>query len=151
MTYPNKLGQYRDGLYRRSVKKHSSDVYDYNIDANDSGTIFHVRHSDTATSFHLPHISSKRLGLEFTFYVDATTASKFRINVDNDSSAAIYFGYTEEVDVHSTIIPATTASCALCLTAISTVIWMAESLMSGGGTSHASTDPSWSECSWTTG
>ena len=150
MGYPNKIGFYRDGLYRRGIRKHSSGIYDYNLKEDESGTVFHIQNA-LATSFHLPKISSKWLGLEYTFYVDATTAANFRINVDNDSSAAIYFGYTAAIDVHSTIIPESTASCALSLTAISSAIWMAESLMSGGGTSHVSTAPSWSFCSWSTG
>ncbi len=144
MGIPNKIGFYRDGLFRRKVVRHNSAEVDKQLHIKDSGTLYYIPNA-VATSFHLPKISSKWLGVEFSFYVEETTAANFRINVINDSRATIRFGYTAAVDSHSTIIPASTEACALRITAVSSVNWLA------GGSSHTSTDPSWSACSWSTG
>ena len=158
MTFPNELGQYRDGLYRRRVVNVVSTVNRIAaagtskgigpLTAEESGTYFYVP-TLTAAVHTLPRISSKWLGLEYTYYVaDQASSGAFKINCVLDSSAKIKMNFSSEVDEHTSISPGSKLKTAITLTAVSSVVWMGQPL-SHNGYSHTS-DATSNLCGWTT-
>lgn len=139
MNYPNELGQYRDGLYRRRVEKVVSTVNRIAaagtskgigpLTPEESGTYFTVP-PVTGVVHTLPKISSKWLGLEYTWYVSTQTAGTFKINCVLDSSANIKMPFSSEVDEHTSIATDSSFATAISLTAVSSVVWMGQAIMS---------------------
>mgnify|MGYP001581384732 CR=1 FL=1 len=77
--YPNRVGHYRDGLYRKQVTKLSSGSASTpdlvrNIDTDESGTVF-VIPRDTTAKLVLPSPSSKWLGLTYEFVVTSQAST----------------------------------------------------------------------------
>jgi hypothetical protein len=151
MGFPSKIGHYRDGLYRRKVSAPmnvatSGPTY---INQDQSGMLFYVPLATTHT-FVLPKISSKWLGLEYTFFVSEQASSlDVKINCVLDSSAKIQMNFSSVIDNHSTIIPGSTMASAVRLTAVSSVVWMGQPIMSNSYTfTSAATE---NLCGWTTG
>ena len=158
MSYPNELGQYRDGLYRRRVVDVVSTVNRIAaagtsagigpLTVEESGTYFYVP-ALTAAVHTLPKISSKWLGVEYTYYVAVQASSgAFKINCVLDSSASIKMNFSSVVDEHSTISPGTTLATAITLTAVSSVVWMGQPLSHNG---YSGSSAATSNCGgWTT-
>ena len=130
MGYPNKLGFYRDGLYRRSVKEISTATTGYTVYAKDSGMTYFVP-TWTTGRIHLPKISSKWLGVEFTFFIEEQASSDdISIKADTaDSSAVIQLNYSSVVDNSSACSPGSTFASAIRLTAVSSIVWMGQPIM----------------------
>ena len=130
MGYPNKLGHYRDGLYRRSVKRISTATTGINVYAKDSGMTYFVP-TWTTGAIHLPKISSKWLGVEFTFFVEEQASSlDLSIKADTaDSSAVIQLNISSIVDNSSAVSPGSTFASALRVTAVSSIVWMGQPIM----------------------
>jgi len=144
--YPNKIGQYRDGLYRRKVERLST--ADQAIPSSKSGTLFFVPTATTAT-YQLPKISSKWLGVEFEFFVQEQASSDdIKINCALDSSAAIQTNFSSVVDNHSTVIPGSTFATFGRFTAVSSVVWILTPGVNSYSMSSAATD---NLSGWTTG
>ena len=127
MGYPNKLGHYRDGLYRRSIKKISTATTSVELYAKDSGMTYFVPTWTTGTIV-LPRISSKWLGVEFTFFVEEqATSNDFSINADdNNSSAIIQMNFSSVVDNSTGASLGSTFATGLRLTAMSSNVWMGQ-------------------------
>ncbi len=93
-----------------------------------SGTIFYIE-ARTAQIIQLPRISSKWLGVEYTFHISTQASSgAVKINCACDSSATIKMNYSSIVDEHSSITPGTTLATALTVTAVSSIVWMGQPL-----------------------
>jgi len=129
MGYPNKLGHYRDGLYRRSVKEISTATTSVQLYAKDSGMTYFVPTWTTGTIV-LPKISSKWLGVEFTFFVEEqATSNDVSINADDyDSSCKIKLPYSSIVDESTGCSLGSTFATGLRLTAVSSIAWMGQPL-----------------------
>jgi len=119
------------------------------IRQDQSGMLFYVPLATTHT-FRLPKISSKWLGIEYTFFVSEQASSDdVKINTVLDSSATIQMNFSSVIDNHTTIIPGSTFATAIRLTAVSSIVWMGQSIMSNAYVmSSAATD---NLCGWTTG
>ncbi len=136
--YPNHFGNTRDGLYRRRVEY----VYSTQsrvpgagtskgagpLTVEESGTYFYVP-PVTGMVFQLPKISSKWLGVEYTWFVSTQTAGTVKINCALDSSAGIHTNFSSEVSVHSTIVTDSSFPSAVTLTAVSSIAWMGQPIM----------------------
>ena len=130
MGFPSKIGQYRDGLYRRHVtgpmNVATSGPTDLRIDQ--SGSLFYVPLATTHT-IRLPKISSKWLGVEYTFFIaEQASSDDVKINTALDSSAMIQMNFSSAVDNHTTIIPGSTFATGLRLTAVSSIVWMGQAI-----------------------
>ena len=158
MKYPNYLGHNRDGLYRRKVVKVQSTMNRDGTTATkpiltveESGTYFLIPAANTALVWTLPKISSKQLGVEYTFHVlssQASSAGSFKLNCALDSSAKIKMPFSSVIDEHSSIIPATTLATGLTVTAVSSVVWMGQGITAN---SYSDTSVATSFGGWTTG
>lgn len=147
---PSKIGHYRDGLYRQKVSSiavASSGPTDLSFDQ--SGTLFYVPLATTHT-IRLPKISSKWLGIEYTFFVaEQASSDDVRINTALDSSAMIQMNFSSVIDNHSTVIPGSTFATGLRVTAVSSVVWMGQPITANSySMSSAATD---NLSGWTTG
>jgi len=155
MGIPNFLGEKRDGLFRRNVVRVNSTADRSaavlgELTYEESGTIFLVPGGATGQLFQLPKISSKWLGIEYTFHVSTQSSSTvIKINCALDSSAYIKTNYSSVVDEHSSIIPGTTQATAITLTAVSSVVWMGQPLTHNSYS--GSSDPTSNCGGWTTG
>lgn len=141
-NFPSKLGNKRDGLYRRNVKKMSTvSTARVDLKPEDSGTIY-VFGTVSTVSVRLPRGSSKWLGLTYDIYFStADAAGDYTITVE-DSSAQIMIRNTTggiKDAANSTITPASTdGPHAIRVTLISSVVWLGETLFNGVST-HNST------------
>lgn len=161
MGYPNELGLYRDGLYRRRVEKVVSTVNRIAaagtskgvgpLTVEESGTYFTIP-PVTGVVHTLPKISSKWLGVEYTYYVSTQTAGTFKINCVLDSSASIKLPFSSEVDEHSSIATDSSFASAITLTAVSSVVWMGQPIMCNSykATTKVSTTVKRKLSGWTT-
>ena len=150
MTYPNKLGFYRDGLYRRKVKSISTATTGYTVYPEDSGTLFYIP-AWTTGRIHLPKISSNWLGLEYTFF-DSGQASSLDLSIKADtldSSAVIQMNYSSVVDNSSACSPGSTFPAGLRLTAMSSVVWMGQTITANSYS--MSSDPADNLSGWVVG
>ena len=149
MSFPNIIGHYRDGLYRRAVESIKSTAA-RTIEIEESGMVFFIPGAVTGQIITLPKISSKWLGLEYSFHVSTQASSaNFKINCVLDSSASIFMNLSSIVDNHSSIIPGTTQATAITLTAVSSVVWMGQPLSHN---SYSGSSDATSNCGgWTTG
>lgn len=151
MGVPNRLGIYRDGLYRKRVTNLSTvSTATYNVEIEESGTIF-VGGVVSTISLALPRISSKRLGLEYVvFFSTADAVGDYTINTARDSSASIFIiGLTTGgIGSGSTIQPQSTdgPNC-IRLTAISSIVWLGEAMTNG----LSSVAKGYAAGGWTTG
>jgi hypothetical protein len=143
---PNKIGHYRDGLYRRKVHTLSTD--NHTLSFEQSGTLFFVPTATTCV-IKLPRISSKWLGVEYEFFIQEQASSNdVKINCSLDSSAIIQTNFSSVVDNHSTIIPGSTFATFGRLTAVSSIVWMLTPGANSYSMSSAATD---NLAGWTTG
>ena len=127
MGFPNKIGFYRDGLYRQSVKRISTASTGVVIKSEDSGRVYFVP-TWTTGRINLPRISSKWLGLEYTFFVQEQ-ASSLDLSVKADyanSSGIIQMNYSSVVDNSSACSPGSTFATGLRVTAVSSNVWMGQ-------------------------
>ena len=155
MKYPNYLGHNRDGLYRRKVvqvestmNRDGTTITSPILTVEESGTYFLIP-ALTASVWTLPRISSKQLGVEYTFHVSTQASSAaFKVNCAADSSAKIKMPFSSEVDEHSSIIPATSKATGLTVTAVSTVVWMGQGITAN---SYSQSSVATSFGGWTTG
>ena len=149
MGYPNKIGFYRDGLYRRQVKTLSTATSAASIPVSESGMWYFVNTWTTAR-ITLPRVSSKWLGLEYTFFIQEQASSDdVGINTANDSSAMIQMNLSSVVDNNSTIMPGSTFATGLRVTAVSSIIWVGQPItVNSYSMSSAATD---NLSGWTTG
>ena len=158
--HPNFLGNNRDGLFRRNIvnvnsTRNRTAITDGELTFEESGTIFNVG-VVTAQVFELPKISSKWLGVEYTFRVSTQTAGTVKINCALDSSASIKMNFSSEVSKHSTIVTDSSFASAVTVTAVSSIVWMGQPIMCNSyKTSTKKTDDSTtvpaSLSGWTTG
>jgi hypothetical protein len=155
MTHPSKIGHNRDGLYRRQVINYSTaSTATYNVSVEQSGAIFYCPTVSTI-NMALPRISSKWLGLEYTFYFSTADATgDYQISCPFDSSAGIYIpGMSSDgVGTPSTITPMSTIwPHAIKVTALSSVVWLGEPIvMVGDITTNAIQDEDFEGGCWTT-
>ena len=104
---PGFLGDNRDGLYRSNVVRVNSTrdrsaAADGELTFEESGTLFLVPGGATGQLFQLPKISSKWLGVEYTFHVSTQSSSTvIKINCALDSSASIKMGFSSRISFHS--------------------------------------------------
>ena len=119
---------------RRVITYSTNSTATYFVAEQESGAIFYVPNVSTA-KFSLPRISSNRLGLTYKFHI-AQEADAADVNIDStlDSSAHIVGipGTTgTTISTASAITPGSTINFAYLveLTAISSVVWIAETNM----------------------
>jgi len=147
MGYPSKIGQYRDGTFRKNVIEVSTaSTASYVVREEDSGSVLRFGVVSTV-AVQLPRISSKWLGLTYDiFFSTADATGDYTIDTSLDSSAGIWIMYSSGgVGSPSTITPATTdGPHGMRVTAISSVVWMGEPLMVGGSSAKP-------HGKWTTG
>ena len=149
--YPNEVGFYRDGFYRRNIVQVSTASSRYNIPEEESGAVYHLALASTM-NFILPRVSSKWLGLTYEFAIEEQASSlDVRIRCDvNDSSALIKTGLSSIIDENTTLAPNSTFFTGARVTAISSVTWVLEQIT--GITDFFGTTASDSEVyAWTTG
>jgi hypothetical protein len=149
MGYPNKDGFYRDGAYRRNIINLSTAVGStFDPPIEDSGSWYRLGGATTLV-VSLPKISSKWLGLEYTFsVVEQASSANFKINVGNDSSALIKTAFSSLIDNHTSVIPASTFDTAGRFTAVTSVVWVLEQVTGGSQFSSVASD---FVGGWTTG
>ena len=150
MSYPDKIGFYRDGLYRRAFKTISTATSRVNLHPEDSGMHYFVP-TWTTGNIILPKISSKWLGIEYTFFIEEQeTSNDVKVRCDvNDANAALRMNYSSNVDTHTTIIPGSTFATGLRVTAVSSIAWMAQPISANAFSD--SSDASSNLGGWTTG
>ena len=131
---PSKIGHYRDGLYRRNVKRISTATTGFDIPVAESGMTYFVP-TWTTGRLNLPRISSKWLGLEYTFFIEEQASSDdISFSNDKDSSAIIQMNFSSAVDNSTGASPGSTFATAIRLTAVSSIVWMGQSIMSNSYT-----------------
>ena len=141
MSYPSQLGQYRDGKYRRAniIEVSTASTAMFYPEEKDSGAIY-IFGVVSTISVGLPKISSKWLGLEYTFFFStADAAGDYTVSTPYDSSAGIYVSPTTAgIGTPSTITPGSTdGPHAIRVTAISSVVWLGEALFLGDSTNSS--------------
>lgn len=131
---PNEVGEYRDGLYRRHVKKISTALTSYDVAPEESGVIFWYNTGTTMT-VNLPKVSSNQLGLVFEFAIqECDSSNDFKLVCSKfDSSAVIQTAFSSIIDNHTTAIPASTFFTGARVTAVSSVVWMLEQITALAG------------------
>ena len=149
MGYPNQVGFYRDGFYRRNVKAISTASTRFEVPVEESGALYSI---NTATTLNviLPKISSKWLGLEYEFWLQEQASSddvKVRCDVF-DSSALIQTNFSSIVDNHTTVIPGSTFATFGRFVAVSSVVWQ---LLPGANSYSMSSAATDNLSGWTTG
>ncbi len=135
--FPNKIGFYRDGIYRKRVKVVSTgSTATYNLASKDSGTVFRFGCVSTV-AVGLPKISSKNLGVNYEIYFSTADAEGDYTVGCADTSAGIYLALSSAGSgTPSTITPTTTDHAhGIRVTAVSSIVWMGEPLMISGTTS----------------
>lgn len=148
-TYPSKIGHYRDGKYRRYVKRlTTAKGTSLGLPVEESGTLYYIP-DGTATTVKLPKISSAYLGIEYTFFVESNDSSVGFVLQTYDSSASIQLNFSSVVDNHTTVIPGSTMATGLRVTAMSSAIWMGQPLTANSYSE--SSDASSIKSGWTTG
>ena len=136
---------------KRVITYSTASTATYQLSPRESGAVFYCGTVSTL-SFELPKISSKFLGLNYEFYFSTMDeANDIRVFTADTSCYINLNRTTAGVGSPTTIIPATTdGPNALRVTAISSVIWMAEVPLDQSISTHASTAIDVPIGSWTT-
>ncbi len=142
MGYPNKLGFYRDGLYRQNVKEISTVSTGVSLKVEDSGMTYFVPIWTTGR-IHLPRVSSKWLGVEYTIYVTSQASSDdISITADKyNTSAKIHMNFSSVISVSTGASLGSTFATGIRLTALTSVVWMGQPITANSySMSSAATD-----------
>lgn len=137
--YPNQIGFYRDGTYRRAVETISTATTRFSPTEEQSGTLFVVPEI-TTLAIALPSVSSRWLGLVYEFFVEEqATSDDVQIDASiNKVNGVIMMNFSSQVDDSSRIMLDSTFATGIRLTAVSSVRWMGEAISGRGGYAFSS-------------